>query len=261
LITEIASDAESEAYALAPSLGLSAYDAKMRMTGVLPRVLFHTNEQADALRVLAALRARKNGAVMCDTTAMPQARELVRVHRFTLDEHSFYANGPPAPKLAFTEIAAIVMVAARTEIARTTVEREPGSRSPRHQGASHDVEHTAHEHVVEQSAFLFAAPGADGALPAPWLLHEREARYLALGPKMQPTQRANFVATVALLREHAPHVIVDERFVAHPLASADFIAVTGTGPVNVSTAPRGVDVIPRALAEWLLRGRGGPYRG
>jgi hypothetical protein len=261
LVTEIASDAESEAYALAPALAMSAYDVKMRITGVLPRVLVQTNDNAEAMRAVTALRARKDGVVLLDTSKMPVSRDLVHVHRFALDEHFFWANGPGerAPRLAWSELSAVVVVATRTDITRTTVEREHASRGT-HQGASYDIEKTSHEHVTEQSAFLFGAPDADGNLPAPWLLHEREARYLALAPKMQSTQRANFGATIALLRERAPHVVVDDRFVSHPLATAEFVAIAGTGPANLSTAPRGVDVIVRALASHLLRARGGPYR-
>jgi hypothetical protein len=262
LVTEIASDAESEAYATAKALGLSAYDVKMRITGLLPRVLVQTNDNAEATRAVAALRARKNGVVLLDTSKMPVSRDLVHVHRFSVDDHFLWANGPGerAPRLALTELAAVVVIAARTDITRTTVEREVHVRGGPQGGTTHEVEHTSHEHVVEQSAFLFGAPDAEGVLPAPWLLHEREVRYLGLGPKMQPTQRANFGATIALLRERAPHIVVDDRFVRTPLATTDFIAITGIGPANLSTAPRGVDVIVRALASHLLRSRGGPYR-
>jgi hypothetical protein len=251
------SDIESEAYALAPLLQLSVYDVRMRISGVLPRVLYQSPDKEAALRALAAIRARGNGAVACDSSAMWQATDLVRVHRFTVDGSALYANGASGPRFPWSDMAVVVVIAARTEVLRTITEKDlEGQGLQRAQ--RNDVEHTSHERVLERSAFLFARPHDDGTMQQPWILHERDAQFLSLGPRMQATRRANFGVTLDVLREHARGAIFDDRFVRHSLTSTELIAIVGTSAATISTAPQGVDIIVSLLAQWLIRGRGGP---
>ena len=259
-VTELASDLESEAYALAPLLGLSPYDVKTRLVGTLPRIVFQSHDRAEAVRALGVVRARGNGAVACDSAAVARKDDLVKVRRFVADEHALYANGRESPVLPWEDVAIVVIIAARTDITRIGVDRDLGSRLSSMSATSHEQEYTLHERVEDRSAFLFRRSHEDGTHAHPWLLHEREAQFLGLGAGMRATRHDNFDATLALVRDHAREAIFDDRFVRDPLATTDLATVNGPPTLSGSTAPRGIEVMANLLALALGRTRGGPYR-
>ena len=65
-IAELAHALEEEAVPLAASLGLTAFDVRTRVAGVLPKVIAQFAEREGAERALASIRARGHGASMCD---------------------------------------------------------------------------------------------------------------------------------------------------------------------------------------------------
>lgn len=258
-VTEQGGDLETEAYALAPLVGLSPYDVRLRLSSVLPRVVFSSTDRDDALRVLAAIRARGLGAVACDTSTMTRPGELTKVHRFTWDAQGLTANGPGSPALRWNDIAVVVVVQTRTDVLRDKKEIDMefhGRRAERVEKME-----TRHESTMELSAYLFPRKGEDARPRPPWLLHEREAQYLGLGPQMQPVRRTNFNVTLGLVREHARDALFDDRFVKTPINATDFVHVLGSDEPRADVAPRGVEVQATLVALWLERSRGGPYRG
>ena len=63
-----------------------------------------------------------------------------------------------------------------------------------------ETERTVRERVTELSAYLF--PREESGEPRRvWLLQEREAQYLGLGPAMRLTKHENFLATTRMYRE------------------------------------------------------------
>ncbi len=258
-VTEHTGDTETEAYALAPLLGMSPYDVRLRLSSVLPRVVFSSTDRDDALRVLAAIRARGFGAVACDTAAMKRPGDLTKVHRFTWDEAALTANGPGSPGLRWNDVAVVVLVQVRTEVLRDKKAIDVEFHGRRAERVEKTESH--HESTMELSAYLFPQKGEDAQPRPPWVLHEREAQYLALGPRMQAVGRTNFNTTVALVREHSRHAIFDDRFVKSPINTLDFVYVLGSDEARADVAPRGVDLLATLLALWLERSRGGPYRG
>lgn len=258
-VTEHTGDTETEAYALAPLVGLSPYDVRLRLSSVLPRIVFSSTDRDAALRVLAGIRARGIGAVACDTAAMQRPGELTKVHRFTWDAEGLLANGPGSPKLAWADIAVVVILQARTEVLRDQKVVDV-RMAGRHAERVERIE-SHHESASELSAYLFQTKDAEMHARPPWILHEREAQYLALGPRMQPVRRTNFNVTIGLVREHARQAVFDDRFVKSPINTTDFVHVFGSDEARADIAPRGVEVQATLLALWLERARSGPYRG
>jgi hypothetical protein len=249
---------DAEAAALAPMFGVSSYDVRMWLTGVLPRIVRETGDAASAADVVAKLRARGHGALACDTRDVVPGGEMVHMHRFALRDREIVANDDVFERLPYDAIAAVVVVALRTDVVRRTPDRAPATAR---RGPPTVVRQQATiEHVLDRVAYLFPrrAPGAEP--PRPWMLHEREAQYLGLGAEMQATQRANFLRSIAILRERAPGAIFDDRFVASPRAVAQVVQVRGGETAAPELSDQGVDVLVHVLATWLTATRGGPYR-
>jgi hypothetical protein len=250
-VGEIAAALEDEAPPLAAAVGLTAYDIKARLTGPLPRVLFQSPQEEPARRVLAAVRARRHGAFLCDTDTVPRPADVVRVRRFAVTDVGVLAGEAVLP---YDRIGAVLRVAVRSTVVRSTREKELRSRGAR-PPATVEVEHAAHESLVVHAAYL--VPRTAGAERSrPWVLHEREASFLALGPALKKTRRENLTAALDLVRERAPRAIYDERFVGHPLATSQVVSVRD----NLSPEPpdAGVALAVHLLAEWLLGAA--PYR-
>jgi hypothetical protein len=255
-IGDIAGRLDDEAPAIAAAAGLTVFDVKTRLGGPLPRVLFQSPTEEPARRVLAAVRAAGHGAFLCDTEAVPRAGDLVRVRRFAFDETGLFSDGLTGVHLPFDRIGAIVRLAMRSNVVRSTKEKElrpQGGRPAR----TVEVEHENHETLVVHAAYLVPRP-AGATRPRSWLLHEREASFLALGAALRQTRRDNLTAALDLIRERAPGAIYDDRFVAHPLLASHVVTVRD----NLSPDPPGVDAAVALsaflLAEWLLGGA--PYR-
>jgi len=255
-VAEIAGSLDSEASAIAALIGLTAYDVKARLASPLPRVLFQTPSGETARRVLQGLRERGHGALLVDASTIPRTTDLVRVHRFVLDETALFADGPASDRLAHRDLAAIIAAAVRASVLRSTREKElrpQGARPP----ATIEVEHQAHESVVEHAIYLF--PRASGvARPRPWLVLEHQASYLGLGPAMRLTRRENLATLLTRLRDRAAHARFDDRFVSRPLATEQLVSVRGRSSPEAPPPDAGATMHVYLLAEWLLGGN--PYR-
>lgn len=238
-IAEVAGDPEAEAGPIGAILGVDAFDARQRVRGLLPRVVYRSSSEEDALRVAAALRARRHGVMTCDMRDVVASDAMVHLSRFSFDATWLWADGPGSDRLAFDEIAALVLVTARSAISHTTVEVVPQS-----DGGTRVVETSRTEAVTEREAYLFPRAALGERPPRPWLVRESSVQYAALGASMRPTRRENFRNTVALLRERAPRAVCDDRFNA------------GQYDRHYS----GLDLTVHLLGRWLLFGRGGPYR-
>lgn len=249
-IAELAHPLEDEAPSLATPLGLTAFDVRTRAAGVLPKIVAQYASRDDAERALSVIRARGHGALVCDTRDVIAGRDMVHLRRFALEEHALREG---AEILPWDAIAALIVVAARTDVVRTTRERdvEVTGRSAR----IVERDHARHEHVMEQSAYLVPRHGS------PWVLHERGAKYVALGNAMRPTQHENFAAMVSLVRGRALGAIFDDRFAMQPQMGSQLVMVRGHDSAEASSTDAGIDMAVHLLAQWLLRGHGGPYRG
>jgi hypothetical protein len=259
-LADAAGQIDEEAAALAPDFGVSAYDVRGWLSGVLPRVVLQAPAESTALDAAAKLRARGHGVLVVDSRDVVPGGEMVQMHRFALGEREIVPNDDSWERLAYDDVGVIVVVARRIDVVRRTLDRvgEPlaaGRPAPRY---AQPQQHTAFEHVYDRVAYLF--PRRAEPRRNPWMLHEREAQYMSLGARMQPTQRANFLTAVELLRERAPHAIFDDRFVSSPRMLANVTQVRGHDSPRPEPTNFAVEVLVHALATWLSSSRGGPYR-
>jgi hypothetical protein len=257
-VTELKGELEEEAAPIAALVGVSAYDVKARLSGALPKLLMQTADRDLAQRVQRALVARGHGALECDSGAAVPSAQMVKLHRFSLDANGIWANDGHGAQLPWADIGVVVVALVRADVMRTTeeVEYQPTvGRTP--SKVTHEV--IKNEQSLTHAAHLFPRRGA--ASRTPWLLDEATAQFRSLGASMQPTRRGNFLATLARVRQCAPHAIVDDRFVTYPRTSSVVLHVRGNDPAGPAPAGPGVDLMVHILAEWLMRDRGGPYRG
>jgi hypothetical protein len=256
-VTELRGDLDTEAQRLADLLGLSPYDVKARLTGPLPKVLVQSDEET-ARRVHRDVVSRGHGAVLCDPASVVPSAQMVRFHRFTLEPSGVWANDRAGDRLAWADLGVIVVALLRSQVARTKEEIEFQATVPRTPGSGKHAA-TKTELTSTHAAYLF--PHSRAPSSRPWLFEEATAQFTALGPKMEPTRRANFVLTMRLIRRMAPNVVVDDRFVAGPLVVPGLIHVRGNDYVPPVIAAGQAEVTIHVLASWLMRERGGPYRG
>jgi hypothetical protein len=255
-VCELAADLEAEAVAMGALAGLTAYDVKMRLSGVLPRVLVQTPSGEEASRVVGRLQARGHGAVACDTRDVVASGDMIHVRRFTFESPDVLANARPGvtDRLRLEELEVVIVVATRSDVIRSTREKDVPATYGRHTNAATVVQDvTRNEHVVDRAAYWFPRTGR------PWLLREREAQYAGLGTEMRPTRRENFEAMLALLRARARGAVFDDRFAAQPLNGRHIVHVRG----HDAAAPAlnaANDLIVHVLAVWLARPNAGPYR-
>jgi hypothetical protein len=260
-ILEATAGAASDAETLARSLGgeITALELRMARSAIHPSVLLRTPSREGAEQTAMTLTAAGLTAVAVDLAEVTPVDRMVHMRRFALDALDRHGGkalraDTQGPTLAYDELTAIVRVAADTSIWRTTREKE--IVPTRGGGRTVEVEHTRTDHAVEQALFLFVRDEG-----VPWVLRASEARYLSLGGAMRPTAIENFLVTIALLRERAPHAIYDERFVARPLARQAETHVRGHESASPELADPGLEVRLHVLARVLGHVvRRGPYR-
>jgi len=257
-ITELSGDLEVEAPHLATLLGVSPYDVKTRLSGAMPSLLLQTPDRVLSERVRNALVARGHAAVECELSAAVPSDRMIRLHRFALEAGGVRANDSAHHFLAWGDLRVVILATIRAAVSRTVeeIEYEPSESSSMERSK---FQLTKTEHSSAHHAYLF--PDRNSSSPTPWLLDEATAQFLSLGPRMQATRPANFLETLKRIRELAPHVIVDDRFVASPQTSAVLLQARGNDPAPRVAAGAVVDLRVHLLAEWLMRPRGGPYRG
>jgi hypothetical protein len=255
-ICERNGDPEREARELAPVLGVLAYDLRLAMSGLPPRVVLRTPSFERAEEAMAALRARGHGAIACDMREVTGTPHMTNARRFAIDAYAFHADAERGPALPFDAVGAFVRAAFRSRADTALTEREILHDDD---GSAHVIEREAlrklRETFVEQALYIVPHDGA------PWVLRENEARYVALGDRRRPTTHENFTATVALLREHAPEAAFDDRYVTHPLEASAPVRSLAPDPGAFARRVSENDLTIHLLARWLLRARGGPYRG
>lgn len=257
-VTALSGDLDAEVAPIAALVGLSAYDVRARLVGGLPRLLLSTADRNVADRVTRGMVARGHSVTELDPSEATASAEMVKLRRFTFDASGVWANDGAGDHLAWADLAVVVVALVRSEVARTTQDIEhPGSTDGSSRTMTRDVTKT--EHTFSHVAYFF--PRRDGRVRVPWLLDEATAQFRGLGAAMQSTRRGNFLATVARLRQLAPHAVVDDRFVTHPRAASVVVHVRGGESAAPVPAGADVDLLVHILASSLMQSRGGPYRG
>lgn len=203
---------------LAPLLGMSEYDARLRLAGPLPVVVAGGIEETPARELLGWLREHGHGAVACAEASLPAPASALLPRAFEFGDGVFVgldAQGQRYP-VAYADILAIVRARHIHDTQVTTVEVErklslgramlTGGIAPRR-----GVERVDHATKSERDDVVYLFRGAG---PDPMALRAGLLAYEGLGAHKRPTARESFAVVVEWLRRHAPAAIYDERLLA-----------------------------------------------
>jgi len=245
---------DAEAEPIAEIVGVTSYDVRLRLTGLLPSILCWKPNLEEALAVRAALASRHHGVLVVDPRTVPESEQMVHLRRFSLAADRLVANDH-GDSVAFADITALIRAATSTSVVRKVRSREPiayGS-APGRPTPTEETELLRHE--TASTNLLYIVPN-DGA---PLLLVEHEARYLSLGSAMRATEHENFFTTIELLRAAAPSALYDERFASRAHDSRKLAVTRGSDRVEAREDEE-LHLLVHVLARWLTRGTGSPYR-
>ena len=171
-------------------------------------------DPAPARALLAKLRARRHGALLCDAAEVVPNGAMVPLRRFAFEPDAFVAADVPGARLPYDDILGIFRAShhARTETRTEGTSKQFSAGRALLSGGllvTKNVtreEKSHHARSASRSATCFAPAG-----DTPWLLRERGTHYAGLGPEAGPSSAQNFVATMARLRKLAPGAVYDER--------------------------------------------------
>lgn len=252
-VCELGAPLEREEEALASLLGITAYDVRIRLGGVLPKVMGQFDEAGVAVQVADRVRARGHGAVVFDADAVTPLARMTLMRRFDAVGDRLFANDKKPPGVVLSDIVAIVHAALDVRVQRTS--REITYRATTRGTIREEDQHRSTEHATEMVALLYFREGP------PWLMRQSEARYVALGSQVRPTVHENFQLAIEWLRARAQNAVYDDRFARRPLRPDKPVEVRDSDTARALSSDKSVEQTIHALGTWLGRGRGGPYRG
>src|SRR5258708_13313287 len=92
-IARVGEDADAEG--IARVLGVSAYDVRLMLSGVLPRVATTVASAEEANGITRSLAALAVAVIACDTSPITPTERIVHAPRFHSEpQHSVAANAP-----------------------------------------------------------------------------------------------------------------------------------------------------------------------
>lgn len=255
-VLEVRGRIEDEAAALAADLAITAYDARLLLAAGTPAVVRTTEDKAQALDLLARLRARGHGAVACDSAAVVASGAMVAMRRFRLGAAAMTLDDRPGEQLPYDDVLALVAAVHRTRAHTETHVSEKKlsiARAVITSGLSmtKTVKKESHAAVEEREnvLYLFRRSGAP-----PWLLREGGVGdWSGHGQPLAASRLENFRLTVGALRARATGATFDDRLVTRKVQERASLAV-GAGTKSVTTSSDAtVDLLAHLLALWIAR--------
>lgn len=245
-VAELATDVEQEAPLLAQDLGLSAYEARLLLSGERPKVVLRTPDEERARALLARLRERRHGAIACDTQAIVATDAMVKLGAFGLGDVALRAGG--GEELPYADLLAILRAIRPqfTTSTKTVAETKVALGRAMLTGGLVATKRTTQEITKrveerEQLVYLVRKSGATS-----WVVRGKTTSFEGLGEKMAPSLAENFLRLVAELRRRAPDAIYDERLLRFHATS--------------DASPERLDEHVHLLALAFARIGKGPYR-
>jgi hypothetical protein len=255
-IAELAGRLEDEATALGADLGATPYDARMLLASGLPAIVRTTVDKAQALDLLARLRARGHGAVACDSAAVVASGAMVPMRRFRLGAAAVTLDDRPGEALPYDDVLALLAAVHRSRAHTETHSSEKQlsiARAVMTSGLSmtKTVKKESHSATEERenALYVFRRSGAP-----PWLLREGGvADWSGHGQPLAASRLENFRLTVGAMRAKAPGATFDDRLVTRRVQERASLAV-GAGTKSVTTSSEAsMDLLAHLLALWIAR--------
>jgi hypothetical protein len=203
---------------LASAMGLSPYDARLRLSAPPPVIVARACERKAAEALLAWLRARGHGAVACDVATLPSAEHGVIARAFELRASELLVTDVrgAACTLPHAQIIGLMRAAEVSEEVETveaTSKKLALGRAVLTGGVVRSKKvktvetHTSSDR--QDALYAFRSTG-----PEPIVFRERELQYQGLGAQRASTHRQNFNMLVDCLRNAAPAAVFDDRLLA-----------------------------------------------
>ena len=215
-IHNLPEDRAAFAPALASALGITSYEAsiRLRVSGSGPFVIATFGERAAADEANRKLKASRLSTVMLSDEEAASSQKGFSARTFRFNEHTLQAESRQKETLAvdYQKIFLIIRgMGIKQEIStETTKERKFNLGKAVLSGGliiSKTVKTTEQKITEEREGFLFVY--AEGCLPL--VFREGALDYSSLGPALQPSRTANFTALLAELRRRAPQARFDDR--------------------------------------------------
>jgi hypothetical protein len=252
-VAELATPIDLEAAALATDLGITAYEARLKIAVPSPAIVLTSADPGAAAELARKLRGRGHGVLSCDAADVVSSSAMVPLRRFTFEEDALVADDVPGARLPYTEILGIFRAMHETRTETRTQSKGSQFSAGRAlltgglmvtKSVSRDEKTVTQER--EQVCYLFPRGGK-----TPWLLPEQGTKYAGLGAEAGPSSAHNFVATLARLRKLASGAHYDERLMSPRNAPSRPIR-TGTSAAETvgASSASGVDLLAHLLARW-----------
>ncbi|MBN2494005.1 MAG: hypothetical protein JXR96_05390 [Deltaproteobacteria bacterium] len=193
--------------ALAPVLGLSAYDLRLKLAGPVPVVLHIRLDEERCRQVLDLLDAHGCKGLALGADELVGSSALLHARDFELGSESLIArDGERERSLDWTEILALVKATLSTEqeSSKTIKQRKSVVRIRKQRRLLTDS-------TEEREQAVYVVP-SDFAQTV--VLREHRLRYAGLGERAGMTKTENFTALVAELRLRAGSALFDERLLS-----------------------------------------------
>ena len=254
VLIELATALDAEATALAAALGGTAYEHRLRLLGGLPACVLTTADAALANRTVTEIRSRGHAAVLLDAARVTPSERMTAIRHFRLEPGAIVLEQPLPARLASSEISVLLRAVHRTRVdTRAEVSKKSFSigRAVMTGGlmTSKTTKHEQQSSTTESQPVLYVFR-SDGE--PPWILRERGTNYASLGSRLNPSSMQNFLTTVQLIRELAPHAAYDERLLSLRVPSGAPLKRIGRDEETVTTSTtHALDLAAHALAQWL----------
>jgi len=193
--------------------GVSLADASRLLAGTLPRILVRATQ--DGTRISAALEAAGFTVFTGDETSIPAEKDRVVARKLEFSSAGMVAidgrgQRHECPAASISALLRGVRPVETSEIIKTTERKLDLGKALLTSGlaVTKKVETTSERTTSSKEPFILVQR-SDG-LPG-ILLYEGRINYQCLGPALQHSRFANFIALLARLQALAPDVPVDDR--------------------------------------------------
>lgn len=244
-VANLARPALVEAEAIAASVGITPYEARLALAAGPPSIVLSTSDRTRAGDVLAMLRARGHGCHIFDDENFVATGGMTKADNFMLDAEGM-RHAVSGELLPYGDVYAILRAVHDSSSAtERQVRASIGDAMVIDADALRVVSKTeGREHV----AYFFRRSGE-----RPWILREQHASYVGLGADRSPVAFANFTRTIGHMRERSAMAIYDDRLARRRIAER----MSAEGQRSSSG---GMDLLAHLLAMTIANQGGSPYR-
>lgn len=239
-----------EVSALAPLLGVGAYELRLGLSAPLPVVLLETQDPE---------RARGHGAVACDAGHVASSSDMLQPKTFGLEPDAlvFAAPGQATTRTSHADVLALILATHVVDQESTQELREKKlslGRAALTGGLvrSKTTTVTARSATRETERVLFVLHRAGRGHV---LLRETRLHYTGLGSRMGKSATESFTTLVGVLRSALPQARFDDRLLKPRAGSSLRLSRTSSSSSVTTSNERELELGVHLLAVAFLQGQ------